>query len=71
MSFKRLFQFLALVTILFSGQELFSSFGTGPCRDHLCEIILNLSHRFETRCHPKIFSISRSVDHLILWNGAI
>ena len=54
-----LFLFLALATILLSGVELFSNFGTGLLEKRSCEIILKLIHQLERRGLSKfvVFSI--------------
>ena len=57
---------LTLVTISFSGLRLFSKFGT--CKEHVCEIILNLSHLLDTTCDSKIFFIIFSSS---LWRRTI
>ena len=70
MTFKSLFLVLTLVSILFSGVEPFSNFGTGPCKEHFCELILNLSHSLVTRCLSinDFFFIFNSVGLVILWS---
>ena len=50
----KVFLFLALAAILFSGAERFSNFCIGSHKEYFCEIILK-SGQWPMRCHLKVF----------------
>ena len=64
----KVFLFLALVAILFSGEEPFLQFGRGSSKKQFCEIILKSVHRSWRRYHLKIFLFLDLVA--ILFSGA-
>ena len=46
----KVFLFLALVAILFSGAEPLGNFGRGSPKEHSCKIISKSIYRFRRRC---------------------
>ena len=66
----KVFLFLALVVILFSGVDNFSYFGKRPSKEHFCENILK-SNNWPRKSHLKFFSIFSSGGHFVQWSGTI
>ena len=67
----RVFLFLALAAILFSGAEPFWHFGKGSSKEHSCKIILFSAHWPRRRCHLKGFSIFSFEGHFVQRNRTI
>ena len=65
----KIFLFLSLVAILFSGAEWFVQFQRGHYEEHFYEINLNLDHCFR-RCRLKIF-ISSFGGHFVQWSRTV